>query len=81
MGKAELGHRIQLDSLAAKHFTCLCAWASEYFFQGGHYWILPKVFLRGAKSSEICFLPLEISKTAFLAEIFKFLPLFGYACV
>jgi len=42
-----------------------------------------KGFLLVTKSGEICFLPLEIKKTAFFAEIFKFLPLFGhpYACV
>jgi len=42
-----------------------------------------KSFLPGAKSNEICFLPLEIKKTAFIAEIFKFLLLFRhpYACV
>jgi len=34
-----------------------------------------KIFLWGAKSGEICFLPLETKKTAFFAEIFKFLPL------
>ena len=38
------------------------------FFQGGHYWIFPKIFLRGAKNSEICFLPLEIKKTAYLLK-------------
>jgi len=55
----------------------------EFFQGGGHKWIFPKVFLREAKSGEICFLPLEIKKTAFFAEIFKFLSLFPHphACV
>ena len=40
-------------------------------------------FSTGAKRGEIRFLPLEIKKTAFFTEIFKFLPLFRhpYACV
>jgi len=44
-------------------------------FQGGAPVDFPKVFL-GVKSGEICFLPLETEKTAFFAEIFKFLPRF-----
>jgi len=51
------------------------------FLHGGHQWIFPNVFLRGAKSGEICFLPLEIRKTAFSAEIFKFLPSFRRPCL
>ena len=33
-----------------------------------------KSFSKGAKSGEIWFLPLTTKKTAFFAEIFKFLP-------
>ena len=33
-----------------------------------------KDFLQGAESGEIRFLPLETKKTAFFANIFKFLP-------
>jgi len=32
----------------------------------------------GAKSDEICLLPLETKKTAFFAEILKFVALFQY---
>ena len=39
-----------------------------------------KVFLLGAKSGEICFLPLETEKTTFFAEIFTFLPPFPHPC-
>jgi len=55
----------------------------EGIFPGGDKWIFPNVFLRGAKCGEICFLPLDFKKTAFFAEVFKFLPLFRhpYACV
>jgi len=63
------------------NFTCLCAWASEGFFPGGRYWIFSKSFSRGAKSGEIRFLPLETKKTAFFAEIFKFLPPFRHPCL
>jgi len=45
---------------------------------GGHQWIFPKVFLRGAKRGEIYILPLEIKKRTFFTEIFKFLPLFRH---
>ena len=73
----------QIFSQKCCHFTCLCAWASEGIFPGGTQVDFPKVFLRGPKSGEICFLALEIKKTVFFAEIFKFLPLFRhpYACV
>jgi len=40
-----------------------------------------KPFSRGAKSGEICFLTLESKKTAILAELFKFLPLFRHPCL
>jgi len=60
------------------NFTCLCAWASEGLFPLEHKWIFPNVFLRGAKSGDICFLPLETKKTAFFPEVFKFLPLFPH---
>jgi len=40
-----------------------------------------KSFSTGAKSGEIWLLPLEIKKTAFFAEIFKFLPLFRHPYV
>ena len=33
-----------------------------------------KSFVGGPKSGEICFLPLKMKKTAFFAEMFKFLP-------
>jgi len=63
------------------NFTCLCAWASEGLFPGGHWWIFSNVVLGGAKSGEIWFLPLETKKTAFFAEIFKFLLLFRHPCL
>ena len=45
-------------------------------------WILSKVFQWGAKSCEIWFLPLTTKKTAFFAEIFKFLsPSDTHVCV
>ena len=40
-----------------------------------------KSFSTGAKSGEIWFLPLEIKKPAFFAEIFKFLPPFRHPCL
>jgi len=43
----------------------------DFFQGGGHYGIFPKYFQGGAKSGEIWFLPLEIEKTTFFAEIFK----------
>jgi len=36
------------------------------FFQGESVGDFPKIFSRGSKSGEICFLPLEIEKTTFL---------------
>jgi len=53
-----------------------CMGVGRNFSRGGHQRIFKKVFLQQAKSGEIWFLPLEIKKTAFFAEIFKFLPLF-----
>ena len=41
------------------------------FFQGGAVGVFPKFFPGGAKSGSICFLPLEIEKTTFLANNFK----------
>ena len=46
----------------------------EGFLQPGHEWIFPNVFVEGAISGEIWFLPLETKKTAFFVEILKFLP-------
>ena len=40
-------------------------------FCGAHEEIFPKFFLRGGKNGEICFFPLETTKTTFFAEIFK----------
>jgi len=37
----------------------------EDFLQGGPGGNFPKIFSRGVKSGEICFLPLEIEKTTF----------------
>ena len=42
------------------------AWASEGFFPGGgSKEFSPNFFQGGAKSGEICFLPLEVEKTTF----------------
>jgi len=41
------------------------------FSRGGQEGIFPKFFPGGAKSSEICFLPLEIEKTTIFANHFK----------
>ena len=61
------------------NFTCLCAWASEEIFPGEPLVDFSKRFSRGgAKSGEICFLTLDTKKTAFFAEISKFLPLFWH---
>jgi len=46
----------------------------EGFLQPGHEWIFPNVFVEGAISGEIWFLPLETKITAFFVEILKFLP-------
>jgi len=51
-----------------------CVGVERMFSRGGTSGF-SKSFL-GAKSGEICFLPLETEKTAFFAEIFKFLPRF-----
>jgi len=59
----------------------VCIGVGGNFSRGSHWWIFPKVFLWGAKNGEIWFLPLEIKKKAFFAEIFKFLPLFGHPLV
>jgi len=55
----------------------------DFFTEGGHYWIFPKVFLRGGtKSGEIWFLPLETRKTAFLPKFSNScLPSDPHACV
>jgi len=65
------------------NFTCLCAWVSEGTFPGGATRGFFQTFFYGGPKMVIWFLPLEIKKKAFFAEIFKFLPLFGhpYACV
>jgi len=65
------------------HFKWLCAWALEGIFPWGFASGFFQKFLLGVKRGEICFLPLEIQKTAFCTEIFKFLPLFRhpFACV
>jgi len=41
------------------------------FFQGGPVGDFPKMFSRGARNCEICFLPLEIEKATFFANDFK----------
>jgi len=41
------------------------------FSRGGQKGIFPKYFPGGAKSGEICFLPLEIEKVTFFANNFK----------
>jgi len=51
------------------------------FIQGGTSRFFQKFLQRGAKSGEICFLPLETRKTEFFAEIFKFLPPFRHPCL
>jgi len=51
------------------------------FSRGGHKWIFPNVFLRGVKSGKIWFYPLETKKTAFLAEISKFISYFRHRCL
>jgi len=53
------------------------------FFQRGPRVDFSKSVTTGANCGEICFLPLEIKKTALFADFFKFLPLFQhpYACV
>ena len=48
-------------------------------FPGGALVDFSKRFsLRGGKSGEICFLPLETKKTTFFAEIINFLPPFRH---
>jgi len=41
------------------------------YFHGGPVGNFPKIFSRGTKSSEICFLPLEIEKNNFFLLIFS----------
>jgi len=36
-----------------------------------HEWIFPNVFLKGAKSVEICFFPFETKKTTYLQKFSK----------
>jgi len=70
---------VQYNTIFHKNGVILhaCAWASElgrYFSRGGTSAFFQKFFC-GAKSGETCFLPLEIKKTAFLAELFNPAPL------
>jgi len=46
--------------------------------RGGTSGFFQQFFQGGAKSGEIYFLPIETKKTAFSAEIFKFLPQFQH---
>ena len=63
--------------------ACVHGRRKEFFQGGATSRFFQKFFYGAAKNGEIWFLPLEITKTAFLADILKFLPLFGhpYACV
>ena len=54
----------------------VCIGVGRNFSRGATSGFFQNVFIREAKSGEICFLPLKIKKTASFAEIFKFLSLF-----
>jgi len=61
----------------------VCMGVGKNFSRGGHKWIFPRFFYGGPTVVKFG-LALEIKKTAFFAEIFKFQPLFrhpSYACV
>jgi len=58
----------------------VCMGVGGNFSRGEALIDFPNIFLRGDKYGEIWSLPLEIKKTAFFAEILKFLPLFRHPC-
>ena len=56
------------------HFRLSCVEfmrVGRIFSKGGPRGDFFEIFLRGAKSGEICFYPLETKKTTFFGEIFK----------
>jgi len=53
---------LTLLQLPSVYHNPSCAWASEGFFPGVDF---SKIFLRGCKSGQICFFPLETKKTTF----------------
>jgi len=66
---------VLLNNVARRcNFICLCAWASEGFYPEGALVAFSKVFPRGAKSGEICFLPLATKKTTLLLKFSNFFP-------
>ena len=54
---------------------------SDGIFRGGAPVDFSKSFSRGGQKWWNFFFPLETKKTAFFAEIFKFLPLFQHPCL
>ena len=67
---------IQFFTKVVPFYILLCIGVGRNFPGGVLSKFFKAFFYGGAKSGEICFLPLEIRKTEFLAKIFKFLPLF-----
>jgi len=61
-----------------KFYILVCMGVGRNFFRGATNGFFLNVFLGGGKSGEIWFSKLETKKTAFFAEIFKFLPLFRH---
>jgi len=46
----------------------MCMGVGRIFPGGAHWWIFAEVFLGGAKSGEVWFLPLESKQTPFLLK-------------
>ena len=67
---AEPRHMNLISSRIAKHVKTCCL-PAQGFFPRGAVGDFSKIFCRGAKSGEICFLRLEIEKTIFFANNFK----------
>ena len=61
----------------------VCMGVGRKFSRGDHWWIFPKVFLRGPKVVKLGFYHSKLREQQFFAEICKFLPLFRhqYVCL
>ena len=59
-------HTTQFFTKMISFYMLVCTGVGRNFSREGYQWIFTKVFLHGAKSGEIWFLPLEIKKTFLL---------------
>jgi len=60
-------------------YMLVCMGVGRNFSRGATSGFFQRFFYGGSKV-EICFLPLDIKKTAFFSEILKFVPLFRHPC-